>query len=342
MVITRCQRINDIRLLWEKLYSQNRTATFFQSFSWNLCLEQRFRSLHFMKYRNCVLEYLIVDEEVIAPLVINKSEKCITILGNEESSDYLSYIHGNITVDYLAEAISRIMVQYANYSFRLCKINESSLMYKAIEKLDEKVKFREAYTTSCVMVLTDYEKSFYDSLSKSKRQNFRTSLNRIEKDGHSYQIETHYGKIDNKKSVELYRVYFQRRTDCDEQPKGEFKKLYSTLRYILGVSRLGDCKDVLSNYAKNSEVFLATIKIDGILAAYCEGGYSNDGKRLCIARVATNSDYYKYSPGMLMFVNIIESLKNQIDCFDLTRGTEQYKFDLNGVLHLNHSYLLTL
>lgn len=339
MAIKVYNRISKIKGLWEQLFSKNPTLTYFQSYEWNQCLENRFKSLHFIKYRNCKIRYIVCNDELIAPLVINEAEHHINMVGHDESSDYLTFIHGPMSVECLKKDIKEVLITYRNYHFQLSKINEIFPMREAMEKLiSDEIKCIETHSAACVHVFTDYDTSLYNNMGKSKRQNYRTALNRMEKDGHKYIIETGFKKVDKKLSQKLYKLYFQRRYDCDEQPSGRLKQLYYRVRYRIGISSFGDRQDVLSNYAKRKPVFLSSIFIDGNLAAFCEGAYSNDGKIICIARVATHSDYYKYSPGFVLLVNTIDKVKDQIRVFDLTRGTESYKFDLNGVKHLNYSY----
>ena len=40
-----------------------------------------------------------------------------------------------------------------------------------------------------------------------------------------------------------------------------------------------------------------------------------------------------------MLIEVIESIRDEINCFDLTRGVEDYKFKLGGQLHYNFIFI---
>ncbi len=339
MAVVIYNRIEQIKELWKELFEENSDLTFFQSYEWNECLERRFQRLHLIKYPHFHLEYAVLCNSIIAPLIINEKEKKVFILGHDEMSDYLSFVYRDNEIEELDEHIYEIVSYYQGYSIQLSKINESFKMKRAIEHLISCHNIcLETHTTACVFIPMSFEDSLYTSMSKSKKQNYRTSLNRLKKDGKSYKIETHYGPIKKPLELELYRLYFQRRNECDEKKPG----LYSRLRYRYGLSKYGNQYDVLSCYASDNPVYLAMIHIEGKLAAFCEGAYSNNRKRLCISRVAINSEYAKYSPGIIMLVDIINKQKSRLDYFDLTRGQESYKYDLGGILHRNYSYTIMI
>ena len=96
--------------------------------------------------------------------------------------------------------------------------------------------------------------------------------------------------------------------------------------------------DPLTLYSRVCPVFLAQIHINGKLAAFCEGALSVDKNTLYIARVATNKDFYHYSPGQILFINVIDKIKNEIRFFDLTRGNEDYKIKLGAKPHYNYLF----
>ena len=116
--------------------------------------------------------------------------------------------------------------------------------------------------------------------------------------------------------------------------------MISILKRILYFSNIERKTDVLSVISVSHKVFLSEINIDGNCAAFCEGFRDRKGT-LTIVRVATNSDYYKYSPGQILLIDTIENIKDSVQYFDLTRGTEEYKFKLGGIVHHNYCYYHT-
>ena len=101
----------------------------------------------------------------------------------------------------------------------------------------------------------------------------------------------------------------------------------------------GDC-DILTKYSLSHNVFISKITINSNVAGFFEGIESSDSKILYILRVATNKKYYHYSPGQILFCNEIENLKKTYNYFDLTRGAEDYKLKLNGIIKVNHNYVI--
>ena len=113
-----------------------------------------------------------------------------------------------------------------------------------------------------------------------------------------------------------------------------------TVKFIARCLRLIGDIDVLSEYSQCDSVFLSTIIINNEIAAYCEGGFNNNNV-LSIARVATNLDYYHFSPGQILLIETIESIRETVRYFDLTRGLEEYKFKLGGCLHNNYKFTIS-
>jgi len=340
MSISVIYNIKRIKALWEKLYEANSEMSFYQSFYWNYCLDKRTR-LKNIKKNNAIIEYVICNERMIAPLVVNKKEKTVFILGYEDSSDYLSFIYNSNDIETISRDIGSILNCFKGYKFIVNKINQNMSMYRAVEMwTSSSTAVLEKKSSDCVYINTNYIGTIYDTMTKSSRQNYRTSLNRLKKDNKSYRVEFKFSTLSKEFSLELYKLYCLRRNDCSENKKKRFD--IGKIKRILKTTKFGMNADVLSKYGLTEPVFWAGIYIDNVLAAFCEGAYTNDKKRLCISRVATNPDFYIYSPGIIMFVDIIDKLRDDIDLFDLTRGDEDYKFKLGGVVHNNYSFLFEL
>lgn len=332
--------IKEISPLWNKLYVNNPNLTWFQSYNWNESLEKKFWGRKHTRYSKCRLIYIVFDKKIIVPLVENRKKKLISLLGNDESSDYLSFIFGStVTEQELYIACIEIFSGYRNYKFILDKIYNNSLCVALNRFLEDKRLSCQVYKKECVHVVTQTEsESFYKSLSKSSRQNYRTAINRIKKTGYSYEIKTDVRQVSISESEVLYEMYAERRAICDNlNLKGQL--ISKAREFIKGILRENDI-DVLSDYCVKEPVFLSEILIDGKLAAYCEGNINNDKQAILISRVAIKKEFYNFSPGHILLIDTIENVKDKFRYFDLTRGTETYKFKLGGKIHYNYCYEL--
>ena len=338
MQVTTYKKISDVEKLWNKLYKSSMEMSFFQSFEWNVALEYNFYGKK-EQYKGRKLLYVVFDECLILPLVINQRKKEITLLGHGESSDYLSFIYGEYNSKIFAEAILYVLNKFSQYKFILDKINQSNPLANMLQDGIDSIKITEI-EKECVYVPTNNgSTSFYNSLSKSARQNYRTAKNRLKKDGHTYQVETEAGKVNNERAQQLYELYRARRDDCDSRSNLS-KTIKKTLKAIVDFVLHKTSTDLLSYYAQQENVFLSEVYIDGELAAFCEGNYNNREDVISIARVATNSKYYIYSPGQILLIETIERIRNSVAYLDLTRGSEDYKFRLGGIRHINNCFTL--
>lgn len=333
--------IAEIEDIWNRIYSGNEDISWFQSFSWNQSLEWAFRNRK-VRYRNCTLKYIVYDGRFIVPAVVSKKENYIEFLGTKESSDYLSFIYDrSASQTELSEWVRFFLEDYAGYSIRLERINVTSRIYGTVKEVvaHSNGAWKEELR-DCVVVPTRTDsETFVASLSKSARQNYRTALNRIRKDGLQYEVMSGFGTVSEEIAAMLLTVYRDRRADCDEANNVAGRAAgfaRGVIKKALGENDI----DILSDYSRKEKLFLALIRIDGELAAFCEGNLNNRQNCISIARVATKSDYYKYSPGNIMLIETIEKLKNEIEFFDLTRGIEDYKFRLGGVIHHNACFYL--
>lgn len=328
--------IEQIEELWKKLYKDNPSLSWFQSYLWNEALEKAFYNRR-IRYHGYTLKYIVYDQRFIIPLVLNKKEKSIELLGAKESSDYLSFIYDCAATDLeLISWINYFLNEFKGYSICLERINEhnrlSSILKETVKLSNMVCRIEER---ECVVVKTNTNTDvFVSSLSKSARQNYRTAINRINKAGSKYKVIIDFDTISTSTQIELLNLYKERRTDCDCSDNVSSRTISLAKNFIKTIMGEKDL-DVLSEYSKKDKVFVSQIFIDDVLAAFCEGNFNNRTECISIARVATNSQFYKYSPGMIMLIDTIEQLKTNISFFDLTRGTEDYKFKLGGVIHNN-------
>ena len=94
---------------------------------------------------------------------------------------------------------------------------------------------------------------------KSARQNYRTAKNRLKKDGHTYQVETEVGKVNNERAQQLYELYRARRDDCDSRSNLS-KTIKKTLKAIVDFVLHKTSTDLLSYYAQQAKcIFIRSV-----------------------------------------------------------------------------------
>lgn len=341
MQVKQYKCISDISQLWIKLYRENKELSWFQSFEWYQLVEQSFKGQKWTKFLFSEIVYFVIDELVIIPVVRNRHKRLYYLLGEDTCSDYLSLIYdASMTESELRESVSTFIDGCGRYSIRFDRINEHTMLYRVLISLSKIIK-NTITEKNCVYISVPVNKTFYDTLSKSARQNYRTAKNRLIRDGHTYSIECKYEIVDAQKTAEMLSVYNKRRENCSAINPVVFS-LKNVLKKFFSIINIENRFDLISEYNKETPVLLSCIFIDGVLSAYYCGQYNNDGKSISICRVATNPNFYKYSPGQILFVDTIDNFTNKLEIFDLTRGQEDYKFKLGGVLHHNYMFSFVL
>lgn len=334
--------IGEICGLWKRLYRGNRELTWFQSYEWNAALERQFAARRITRYGGCALQYVVIDDEFIAPLVIDRLRRRVELLGSREASDYLSFeFTGEMADARLRACTEALLDRFPGYTFAADRIHESSRLVRIFQQIGRQGRYAvRSETRACVRIdVRAGTESFCSSLSRSTRQNYRTAVNRIHRDGHTYEVLAGFGRLSEDEGRQLLELHRSRRAACDSRRTAKERilaRLREAVKRLLGEEDV----DVLSEYARAKEVFLSIIRIDGCIAAFCEGDLNNDGRTLSIARVAIGEAYCRYSPGQILLLETIEKLRDRLDCFDLTRGTEDYKRRLGGVVHYNHFFEL--
>lgn len=328
--------ITCIKSLWQTLYAQNTTFSFYQSYVWNECLEKRQRKQF---VRSEKLEYWVFKERIILPLLLDDKHRQVHLLGHADASDYLSPIFASEDSELAKEAILSLHRQLSGYQLIFSKISEKSAFYAVLEKLRGKLSYEKTPSVCMCIDTQTYTHTFYDSLSKSARNTYRTACNRIKKQGWGCGVSVSFACLSAQMAEQLYKLYRSRRQDCDPRARW-YKKLIFFIKRILEISRLYRPLDPLTRYSQLCPVFLAQVHINGELAGFCEGVLSTDGHALCIARVATNKTYYHYSPGQILFIRAIDEIKHTVRYFDLTRGNEDYKIKLGATPHYNFVFAI--
>ena len=322
-------RIDIIQKRWNEIYNNNKNnMSFFQSYYWN-------ESLFLKKKRNNIC--FVIYKSIIAPLEINNNKKTISILGTNDSSDYLSFI---MDEDYFSfsKLIDYLKMKYAKFSFLFDKINEKTNMYHFLLKYckDNSLDFKTE-EKKCVEILPKSSfDEWFNSLKKGNRQNYRTAKNRLTKNGLSYYCSFDFFKKKPKNYQSLLNLYLKRRIEASSKYKA--KRFLTKTKIFVKKIFLGKRFDTLTMFSTKESVAIFCIYINNNLAAFYEGFFDLDLKKLVIIRAAMNKNFSFYSPGQILLVDLMKNIYENYGpdvTVDLTRGIERYKFDFGGTIHNN-------
>lgn len=180
----------------------------------------------------------------------------------------------------------------------------------------------------CVKIeIKDTYEQYYNSLSKSVRQNFRTANNRLLKSSKQFSFKRLKGKdISGNILHQILYLYLRRRRS--------YKKNIPRLDIIF--YKYFDLGFISLNELEFSEVFL--IYIDDRLAAFMLCLVKDE--EILVPRLAIDDSFSFYSPGILLVISAINELSGEgkIKSLDLMQGVENYKFQMGGKVHMCYSF----
>lgn len=319
---------------WERL-EKGSDMTFFQSYEWNRLLVENFYGASY----NCFFAEIVVYEtdHIIAPLLVQKQNvhirwlgrrKGVFFLGTGNYSDYMNFIYESMDECELKELIYYIRSDNRDLLLTLSMIREDTVMVHLLQSIG----FTKSEATVAVSVTLPESEDAYDAmLSKSTRQNLRTSKNRMVKDGMDYQLEYVQGTVNSDLIFHLVGIHLQRVMEINTDKSSIKKYLSSTIRKW-NLRRVEMKNNIISSaMAKVERSMLIIARLNGNIAGFMYG-FIDDGT-IRIVQNCYVDDYKFYSP---MFRGAYDFAVNQISSkgftsIDFTRGGEAYKYKLGGI-----------
>lgn len=309
---------------WETLIKNSGIDDIYRSYEFfRICLNYRISSVSNIKKRNIISKFIVCFEngvpKCIAPLIFdNTPQKSIRLLGHGTNAGTLDFIYDANDKEYAAATYKYIRKKYPEYSLEFYFVPSLSPLCRMMERTEE-------FNNYDVYIET-YE-SFFSSLSKSTRQNIRTSYNRLTKDGKEYQLKI-YGCCEEgiESIIKEANMVYQRRRLVWEDSTVELspKTIYKIYK-----------RDVVyQTMRKLSSSKIVCLFIDGQLAAFFMG-YEYDNQ-IRIPRLAIDDAYSRYSPGMILICEYLKQSPENFH-FDLGRGDESYKSKLNGMVYKTYN-----
>ena len=336
---------NDCERICNQLFNSNNHYSPFQTYEFlsiiklGINLKRPFESFGY-KSVNIVL-YRDEVATILAPLYIKIKKEYVSVVlrGHMSSATNLDFLYSS-------------NAEYDDFVFLMNSIRDKYKMKLKINICFDRIYYRSPtkefcsqyfkcnpVTSKCVSipVFPTWDK-WYISLSKNARQNLRTSYNRLETDNLKINFKPYIQELPDGKVKKNTMLLFCRRL-CEHSKLKDIG--LSRILYLLKKN------DIMTRALNNEKRFIgATIYINKMLIAYCQGLISNDG-RAVIVRLSINIDYAKYSPGGLLINELMKEFeKNKktrtIVEFDLARGDEKYKYTYGGVEYLSYTWISSL
>lgn len=269
------------------------------------------------------------------------NRKGIFLLGSGGETDYydLIYFSSEASEEHIDILLGQVAQKNNCSDFTFMQIPAESLLsnWAKLRCIDP------YYVNECawVRLQDDFEK-YWASLSKNVRQNIRTANNRLTKDEHITSLDIY-------DEAEITFDKIEAILDLYESRRKRKNKIRSVKIWISEIIRKHNKRKyhIISEAMKNMKgKFLAVYSIDSQMVAYCFGLKNRTGTSVCIMQVAINDEYNKYSPGMLLLVEVFKKIMKQKDgrsfLFDLTNGNEKYKYSLCATSHYTNYYKFSL
>lgn len=331
---------------WASLASGSE-MTIFQSYEWYemlVNLNANVRNKHFETLLVAARKDNVVV--MIAPLWIVKSDfgkynkRGVYFFGRAQWSDYLNFIYSDFDHDALDAILHNVTNKFgvSNFSFEDVPTKSSFFRY-----LNEKYTHLSDDGNVCVQLrIPDSIEAYHKMLSKSARQNIRTAFNRAEKDGVSLTFDF------DDKNVDICKFAKYRQLHLGDKIKTGGKTIKDKIVYFLSTKILGRGVYTFVPYTpfetyKDAHFITCKDQNNALCAAYC---YVIDKlhNQIVLTAVATNPDFYKYSPGILCIYKFVLAQMHPggYASVDFTRGNEKYKYVLGGEPHYNQHLIFNL
>ena len=326
-----------LKHVWNTLENGDEMTTF-QSFSWNRLLVKEWMGwkLHAL-YSKCMVYIAFEDNQAVMllPVLVYTvstktkwfgNKKGVYLLGHGSYSDYMNAVY-TVFSDTAFDAICKEI----HSDWRGSQICLNSIR----EDVATAVYLREKYPDICrsdVSVSVHCQNSaeeYAKSLSKSTRQNLRTALNRMNRDGLTYDMEIVGAIRDQALLEELRAIRIRRMISKNTVKDGILHRLSAQVRIPIRKYRETHNNIVITSMRESPNSCLILIRLNGQIAGYLYGLRDRDSVRIMYN--CFDEEYKFYSPLFRgAYDYILSSYKEGIREVDFTRGDEEYKYRLGG------------
>lgn len=265
---------------------------------------------------------------LILPLLVNKSKA--ELAGHANGMCELSPIYFKNSEKNLKQYLEFFFEASGYDEYLFTRLRESTQLCGILNEGIDGYDISKKDVDNVLIRFSCGHNEWFQSLSKSARQNLRTAYNRLEKDHKSIRVEACDGKhITHSLMNKLLDIYVKRHNDRYGVKTSALKSVY--LRYLDFSTRA---------LRTNQNAFHIYIYISDEMAGFCSGYIDNDS--FVIPRLSINDEFARYSPGYLLINEAIKwfSANSNIRIIDLSEGAEKYKLDLGGIVYKKVDYTI--
>jgi hypothetical protein len=325
------QKVNlsKVKKTWLKMEKENENISPFQYFNFTNILAN-----HYLFFCAANLEFPFFIQFTdgnkvicIAPLChrYRKSANQIVSFGTTPTIAFQNFVScKEMTVKEMIKCLVLLKNKYGTLLFN--NVPPDSLLKQALDMLKKQPV--KDHINIAIPLDGTYEQ-YFSRLSKSTRQNVRTAYNRMKKAGAVYEILVIQNGLKPSELRELMNIYIVRRR---EKYRYTSKLHEWFLRHYhfntIGFQRMENARYVI-------------LKINGKIAAFLAGYKDRQNKSLIIPRLAINSEFSMFSPGIVLINESMKILRNVVgvEILDLSKGYDKYKLVMGGEIYYTFDYI---
>jgi hypothetical protein len=330
--------LHQLREPWEHLAAGS-DMTAFQRWDWNAVVTSQVRG-EWLARRGAAVRYLLVAEAghpvLIAPIRIQHLtwspalRRGCYFLGHTSSSDYLDFVYRDFRPDALELVLDHLRRRYA---VRSCSFDRILADSPSARYLMERRTSRITEENAVALTIPQTSQEYHALLSRRFRQNVRTARNRAATDDVGLSVEI--DEVLTDRDHALIGCMRRSRAASRSSRRSGVSTLLGLYRRMLWGRRPVTAEDLTS---VGGTWTLAVRNSSSDLIAFA-GGLRDERHGVPTLRVNVvtyDERWSRYSPGIVgLYAAVLQTIEDGLPwrVLDLTRGEEQYKFDLGGRTH---------
>ena len=321
--------ISQLRDKWLEFEKNNKLFTAYQSYDLSESILKTYIPYRVINKENpFFLEACKSDNkggyECIAIIPLASSGSGTVTFGYSQSMPVYDFIwKPGLDKETMGRCVEALLKKYPGIVISL--VREESFLYEFLSE-----KYKLDISRNVGVDIKSSAQEWFAGLSKSVRQNIRTSYNRAVTDGVKFDFRMEKGKDLSKDTFKkIMDTYVSRRKSFSD---GLSKPKELMIRY---------CQYNTRAMTRLDTSIVATLWQGDTLAAFWTGYFSPAGESVTVPRLSINPVYSRYSPGSILINESIKELHKsypQIKVFDLSSGTEKYKYDMGGVEYNTYTF----
>lgn len=328
----------EVKAICESMYLNNIYQTPYQSWEFLNIVGKGFqlkRPLDGIQFTEKTLVYLNSGKvRCVLPIEIDRIKKRIRMRGYCSSIGHLDFIYpSDFTKAEYDDMLILLSDRFNGYTFEFDRISERSLTYTF--SIDDGIEKEES---ECVLIplVETWENWIQNSVGSRTRKNIRKAYRELEQDGYKIRLEIfNEGKPIDIATWDLICDLFAERSCVHNSLNPKY--FHSIVKLIKANDPIGRAL----HYSKYS--MITALYFNNSLVAFGCGVKSNDGRFISM-RHGVNMDYKNYQIGLIYTSEVVKKLiENRevyaIKEFDRSRGAEQHKLGVGGIIHKNFHWL---